>query len=332
MKDVAAMSGVSESTVSHVINNTKFVSSEVRERVVAAMRQLNFHGNAHARRLARGYSDFLGLIVSDIENPFLAGLIKAFDAAAHQLGFDVLLSLTNYEADRTGKAFRTMIENRTPGVAVMTSRVDPAMAESLKANDIASVFLDSGGIGPLRSNIKLDYGSGSHEAVNFLYNLGHRDFAFVAGPQNRASHQAYLAAVQRALGDLDLKPKVIMGENDVASGERAVQRLLTERPLPSALICSNDLTALGGIRALQRAGIRVPQDMSVVGADDIPFASLSQPSLSTVRIPSQGLGDAACRILQRMIQGKEKAFEESLPTSLVVRESTGTARQSRSAP
>lgn len=330
MKDVAARSGVSESTVSHVINNTKYVSPEVRERVLAAMRELNFHGNAHARRLARGYSDFLGLIVSDIENPFLPGLIKAFDSSAHKLGLDVLLSFTNYEADRTQKAFSTMIENRTPGVAVMTSRIDPAMAASLEANDIASVFLDAGSVGPLRSNIRLDYGRGTHEAVNFLYNLGHRDFAFVAGPQNRASHQAYLAAVQTALRDLELVPKVIDGDNDVHSGERAVQRLLTERPLPTALICSNDLTAIGAIRALLRSGIRVPQDISVVGADDIPFASLAQPSLTTVQIPSQSLGAAACSILQRMIHEKSEGFEELYPTTLVVRESTGTARLSRS--
>ena len=291
------------------------------------MRALNFHGNAHARRLARGHSDFFGLIVSDIENPFLPGLIKAFDQAAYSIGYDVLLSVTNYEATRTEKSFRKMVENKTPGVAVMTSRIDPAMAAVLEANGVASVFLDGGSVGTLRSNIRLDYGKGTHEAVNFLYNLGHRDFTFIAGPQNRASHQAYLEAIRAALELLELKPRIIDGENDVASGERAVQRLMTERPLPTAIICSNDLTAIGAIRALYRSGIRVPQDVSVVGADDIPFAALCHPPLTTVQIPREALGRVACDILQRMLKEKCSGFEETLDTSLIVRESTSTVRR-----
>ncbi len=328
MKDVAKRCGVAESTVSHVINNTKFVSPEVRERVLAAMRELNFHGNAHARRLARGHSDFFGLIVSDIENPFLPGLVKAFDEAAHAIGYDVLLSITNYDAERTDKSFRKMIENQTPGVAVMTSRVDPSMGDVLEASGVASVFLDGGITGPRRSNIRLDYAKGTHEAVNFLYNLGHREFAFVAGPQNRASHQAYLEAIRTALGELELTPRLLEGENDVAGGERAVQRLLTNRPLPTAIVCSNDLTAIGAIRALLRSGVRVPQDVSVVGADDIPFASLCHPPLTTVQIPREKLGATACHLLHRMIAEEQGGVEEVMPTMLVVRESTTTARHS----
>ncbi len=328
MKDVAARSDVSESTVSHVLNNTKFVSPEVRERVLAAMRELNFHGNAHARRLARGHSDFLGLIISDIENPFLPGLIKAFDLAAFESGFDVLLSTTNYDATRTGRSFRKMIENKTPGVAVMTSRIDPALGETLEANGIASVFLDCGSTGPLRSNIRLDYAKGTHEAVNFLHNLGHRQFAFVAGPQNRPSHASYRDALIDSLCLLELTPRLLDGDNDMASGERAVQRLMTERPLPTAIICSNDLTAIGAIKALLKAGIRVPQDISVVGADDIPFAAMCHPPLTTVQIPRERLGVLACDILQRMLKDKVPGTESVLDTTLIVRESTGPVRPS----
>src|SRR5512143_1858937 len=116
MKDVAERCGVAESTVSHVLNNTRYVSPELRERILAAMRELNYHGNAHARRLARGSSDFLGLIISDIENPFFPGVIKAFESAALGFGFEVLLATTNYEPARTEKAFRRMVENKAPGV------------------------------------------------------------------------------------------------------------------------------------------------------------------------------------------------------------------------
>ena len=328
MKDVAARSGVSESTVSHVLNSTKYVSPEVRERVLAAMAELNFHGNAHARRLARGHSDFFGLIVSDIENPFLPGVIKAFDQAAYAMGYDVLLSTTNYEAERTERSFRKMIQNKTPGVAVMTSRIEASLGEMLEANGVASVFLDGGTTSALRSNIRLDYAKGTHEAVNFLHNLGHREFAFIAGPATRASHEAYREAIRAALEMLGLRARIVDGENDVESGERAVQRLLTERPLPTAIVCSNDLTAIGAIRALFRSGIRVPQDVSVVGADDIPFAALCHPPLTTVQIPRERLGALACEILQRMLRDKTPGYEEVLRTSLMVRDSTGPARGS----
>ena len=328
MKDVAGRSGVSESTVSHVLNSTKYVSPEVRERVLAAMAELNFHGNAHARRLARGHSDFFGLIVSDIENPFLPGVIKAFDQAAYAMGYDVLLSTTNYEAERTERSFRKMIQNKTPGVAVMTSRIEASLGEMLEANGVASVFLDGGTTSALRSNIRLDYAKGTHEAVNFLHNLGHREFAFIAGPATRASHEAYREAIRAALEMLGLRARIVDGENDVESGERAVQRLLAERPLPTAIVCSNDLTAIGAIRALFRSGIRVPQDVSVVGADDIPFAALCHPPLTTVQIPRERLGTLACEILQRMLREKTPGYEEVLGTSLMVRDSTGPARGS----
>lgn len=325
MKDVAERCGVAESTVSHVVNNTRFVSPEIRERVLAAMRELNYHGNAHARRLARGSSDFLGLIISDIENPFFPGLIKAFESTALQHGFDVLLATTNYDPARTESAFRKMVQNKAPGVAVLSSRVDQAMAAELEANGVASVFLDAGSVGPKRSNLRLNYTKGAVEAINYLYNLGHREFALIAGPQNRPSHVAYREAVSSALEQENLRPQVLEGENNVEGGARAVQRLLTSRQFPTAILCSNDLTAIGALQALFRAGIRVPEDVSVIGADDIPFASLTHPPLTTVRIPREKLGELACNVLHQMLTGQKEAGEWLLDTELVIRESTATA-------
>lgn len=325
MKDVADRAGVAESTVSHVINNTRFVSPATRERIVRAMSELNFHGNAHARRLARGHSDFLGLIISDIENPFFPGLIKAFELVALASGFDVLLCTTNYEPARAEAAFRKMIENKVPGVAVMTSRVDPSLAGVLEENRVMSVFLDSERISEGRSNVRINYAQGADEAVNYLYNLGHRDFAFIAGPGNRSSHAAYKAAIVRALAQLDLQPRIIDGDNNVASGEHAIQRLLTGRKLPAAIMASNDLTAIGALRALYRAGLRVPGDVSVVGADDIPFSALTHPPLTTVRIANERLGQLACQTLLGMLREGQAAAELVLATELVIRDSTGLA-------
>lgn len=301
MRDVAQRCGVAESTVSHDINGTKFVSPETRETVLRVLQEMNYHRDSHARRLARGHSDFLGLIISDIENPFYPGLIKAFESAALEKGFEVLLCTTNYDPVRTDNAFRKMIENKSPGVAVMTSRVEPQMAKLLADQEVASVFLDSDGPGPRKRNLRLNYAKGANEAIHYLHHLGHREFALVAGPQNRASHAAYRKTVELALREFGLEPRIIEGNNDIASGERAVQRLLTEKNFPTGLLSNNDLTAMGAMRALSKCGLRVPADVSVVGADDIPFCALTHPPLTTVRIPRERLGLLAFEVLQSML-------------------------------
>lgn len=323
MKEVAERAGVAESTVSHVINGTRFVTPETRQRVLAAMSALNFHKNAHARRLARGWSDFLGLVISDIENPFYPGLIKAFEATALERGYEVLLSTTSYDPARTERAFRKMIENRSPGVAVMSAGVDPQLARMLENEGVASVFLDSADTSPLRSSLHINYAQGAAQAVNYLFNLGHRRWAMIAGPQARRSHVAFRQAVESALAGLGQEMRVIEGENDVAGGERALERLVTQSSVPTAVLCSNDLTAVGVMRALSRIGLRVPQDVSVVGADDIPIATLTQPALTTVRIPRARLGQAALEILDRMLRDKPAGgVEMVIDTELVIRGST----------
>ena len=329
MKDVAKRCGVAESTVSRVLSGNKFVAPETRAIVEQAMRELNFHRDSHASRLARGRSDFLGLVISNIENPFYPGLIKSFETAALDEGFEVLLATTNYDPERTESVFRRMIENKSPGVAVMTSRVDSSLAVRLAECGVASVFLDSNGPGRRKSNIRIDYAKGAGEAVRYLHTLGHRRFALIAGPQNRASHAAYRQAVEGELKKLNLKLHVAEGNNDAESGAALAARLLTLAAPPTAVLCSNDLTALGAMRAFMKCGWQVPRDVSVVGADDIPFAVLSQPNLTTVRIPRERLGSLAFEILQTMLSSSRAAgIESELPTDLVIRESTGPAKPS----
>lgn len=327
MKDVARRCGVAESTVSRVLSGTKYVEPATRARVEQAVREMNFHRDSHARRLARGRSDFLGLVISNIENPFYPGLIKSFETAALAQGYEVLLCSTNYDPARTEHVFRRMIENKSPGVAVMTSGVDPAMAQHLAEHGIASVFLDSDGPGLRKGNIRLDYAKGAGEAVRYLHNLSHRRFALIAGPQQRASHSSYRAAVELELKKLGLKLHVVEGNNDAESGAEAAARLLTLSEPPTAVLCSNDLTALGAMRSFAKCGLAVPKDISVVGADDVPLAALSQPPLTTVRIPREQLGKLALDILHAMLgSARRTGTEFLLATDLVIRESTGPAR------
>lgn len=322
MKDVAKRCGVAESTVSRVISGRKFVAAGTREAVEQAMRELNFHRDAHASRLARGRSDFLGLVISDVSNPFYAEMIKAFESAALAQGFEVLLATTHYDARRTEGIFRRLIQNKSPGVAVMTSRVDAAFGQQLARCGVHSVFLDSAAAGPWRSNIRLDYQRGAGEAVRYLHRLGHRRFALVAGPQARASHVAYREAVQSELKSLRCPVTVLEGDNTPEGGATAAAAMMTRAQMPTAVLCSNDLTAFGLTGALVRAGLRVPQDVSVVGADDIPFARLFHPPLTTVRMPQASLGAMAFEVLSEMITQRVKTGKNlELATELVVRES-----------
>lgn len=330
MKDVAKSCGVAESTVSRVLNGTKFVAPATRAIIERALKEMNFHRDSHARRLARGRSDFVGLVISDIENPFYPGLIKSFETAALAHGYEVLLCTTNYDPSRTEHVFRRMIENKSPGVAVMTSQVDDPMTQRLAEHGIASVFLDSDGPGPRKSNIRLDLAQGAGEAVRYLHTLGHRRFAFIAGPQDRPSHSAYRRAVEGELKKLGLKPHIIVGNNDATTGADAAARLLTLAERPTAVLCSNDLTALGAVRAFLRCGLNVPGDVSVVGADDIPMAALSYPPLTTVRIPREKLGTLAMDILHTMLGSPRRAGVESrMATDLIIRESTGPIQTPR---
>lgn len=327
MKDVAERAGVSVTTVSHVINRTRPVATETRRRVLHVIKELNFYKNAHALRLARGKSDFFGLIVSDISNPFFPELIKSFEASALDQGFDLLLCNTDYDPRRTEAAVRKMIENKVRGVAVMTSEMSTALAEELAAHQVAVVFLDVGPVKSLMSNIRVDYSKGIFEAIRHLHDLGHRDFAFIAGPQSLRSAVTRRDAFIEALKECGLPShQTVEGNHKVEGGMAAARTLLGGPMLPSAILCSNDLTAIGALSALRGAGVRVPGDVSVVGFDDIYFARLAYPALTTVSLPRDCLGKLAFEALQKMLRSKgRRGVEYVLETHLVVRESTAPA-------
>lgn len=331
MKDVAAAAGVSITTVSHIINGTRVVAAETRERVLRVMQELNYHKNAYGRRLARGRSDSYGLIISDIENPFFPELIRSFESAALEKGCDVLLCTTAYDPERARKAVGRMLENRMQGVAIMTSQLEEELIEDLADNDVPVVRLDapSAARGRGRSNIHVDYSTGAEEAAAHLRDLGHCGIAFITGPQSRISAVTYRKAFLDALERLKLPAaRILEGNNNMDGGVTGVQALLREPEMPTAILCGNDLAALGVMRALAEAGLRVPQDVSVIGADDIAFAQYSMPALTTIRVPRDKLGGIAFEALDRMIRTKRRSGAQySLETHLVIRQSTAPARK-----
>jgi len=323
------MAGVSITTVSHIVNETRAVAPHTREKVLRAMRELKFHRNAYGRRLARGHSDSYGLIISDVENPFFPELIKSFEDFVTERGCDILLCATNYDPERARKTVARMIENKVLGVAVMTAQIGVELIAEMTDADIPVFRVDAAEPpGRCLSNVHVDYSVGATEAVTHLKALGHRDIAYIAGPRTRTSAVMCHQAFSDALRSLRLpRPRTVEVNNDMDGGAAAARTLLDGPELPTAIICCNDLAALGAMRALHEAGVSVPNDVSILGVDDIAFARYATPALTTVRVPRDRLGRLAFEGLERMVRSKRRTGSQySLETALVIRQSTGEAR------
>jgi DNA-binding LacI/PurR family transcriptional regulator len=329
IKDVAREAGVSTATVSHVINKTKYVTDETREKVLRAIERCNYYPNAHARTLASGRSKMIGLLVSDISNPFFPELVKSIEAAAFERGYDLVLSNTNYEPERTSHYVRRFIERKVTGVAMMTSELDTALIEELARREVSVVFLDLGQPGLHMSNLRVNYESGIEEAILHLVSLGHREISFISGPAHLRSaarrNESFRNSMRRHLPDT--RALVYGGDFKIEGGRRAAREILEARELPTAVVAANDMMALGAMVEFQSAGLNVPRDVSVVGFDDIAFASLAVPHLTTICLPRVDLGRRAVEALMTTIENPEQpGVEINIPTYLIMRGSTAPAR------
>ncbi|HYY93295.1 MAG TPA: LacI family DNA-binding transcriptional regulator [Pyrinomonadaceae bacterium] len=332
IKDVAREAGVSTATVSHVINKTRFVSEEVRARVLEAVERCGYYPNAHARSLASGRTHILGLVVSDISNPFFPELVKSIEAAAFERGYDLMLSNTNYDPERTSHYVRRFIERKVTGVVIMTSELDAALIGELARREVSVVFLDLGQPGVHMSNLRVNYEAGIEEAMLHLAALGHTEISFVSGPARLRSAQrrneAFRNWMRRHLPDT--RAKVYGGDFKLEGGRRAAREILEARERPTAVMAANDMMALGVLVEFQAAGLEVPRDVSVVGFDDIAFAALAEPHLTTICLPRAELGRRAVEALMTTIEYPDQpGVEINLPTYLVVRNSTAPARAGR---
>ncbi len=331
IRDVARVAGVSTATVSHVINNTRFVSDEVRARVLEAVERCGYYPNAHARSLASGRSRTLGLLISDISNPFFPELVKAIETAAFERDYDVVLSNTNYDPERTSRYVRRMIERKVAGVALMTSELDGELVKELARREVSVVFLDLGEPGVHMSNLRVDYETGIEEAIRHLVSLGHREIAFVSGPAHLRSAARRLEAFRASLGRHlpRAAERIWQGDFKLSGGRAAARGMIESGELPTAVVAANDLMAMGAMAEFRAAGLQLPQEVSVVGFDDIAFAALAEPPLTTVRLPLAELGRRAVEALVETINHPEQLGTEiHVPTQLVERGSTALCRLS----
>jgi LacI family transcriptional regulator len=333
MRDVAAKAGVSMATVSHVLNKTRHVAPETAERILEAIRELGYYQNIHAQRLAQGRSNLVGLVLSEIANPFFSDVIKGFETAALASGFEMLLCNTEYDPGKAQAAVRKLIAYNVPGVAVMTSTLDGTFFKDVVSRDVALILHNQRGVAPWTSNIRVDYSQGICQAIDHLIALGHKRFAIISGPLNIPSAIIVRDAFVEALEQRKLSPVHLVESNyKVDGGASAVRSLIVEAASPTALLCGNDLIAIGAISALEEFGIDVPAHISVVGCDDIFFARLSRPPLTTIHVPCEGLGKLAVEAVEKLLRSKRHQGKEyDVQTHLVVRRSTGPAGDARAA-
>ena len=329
LEEVARRAKVSTATVSRVINNASVVKTSTRSRVMKAIEELRYHPNLHARNLAGGKSTTFGVIVSNLENPFFFDIYKTIEADAHASGFEVVMANTDYRAEQLVKSIRLMIGRRVAGLAAIVSEMDPELIEELTQSRIPVVFYDVGSPSKNITNIRVNYSRGIEKVIGYLHSLGHRRLGFVGhhamlGPINERM-RAVIDAVAR---NPQLEVRTAADADTLEGGRQATRTLLSSGFDPTAIICVNDITAVGALMALRERGVRVPQDVSVTGFDNVKLSEFCYPALTTVHIPRERIGHIICeRLISLNDRPEDPGPEIVIDPEFVVRDSTAPAKK-----
>ena len=326
LEQVARRAKVSTATVSRVLNDASLVKTSTRARVMKAIEELKYHPNLHARNLAGGKSKTIGVIVSNLENPFFFDIYKTIEADAHAHGYEVVMANTDYRSEQLVMSVRLMIGRRVTGLAAIVSEMDPELIEELNDSHTPVVFYDVGTTRQNITNIRVDYRRGIEKIVDYLHSLGHRKIGFVGhhailGPINER-----LKAVMDAVGRIpSMEVRAVADADTLEGGRLATRALLTSGFEPTAIICVNDITAVGALRELRERGLRVPQDVSVTGFDNVKLSEFCYPALTTVHIPRERVGHVISGYLIPKPGAAEYAGEIVIDPEFVLRDSTGPA-------
>jgi DNA-binding LacI/PurR family transcriptional regulator len=334
--DVAREAGVSQTTVSFVLNRVAeaSISDETRQRVVAAAERLGYVPDAAAQALVRGRTQIIGVVVTTLKDPFIGALVNTIESAARDEGYVVILASSDDVPEREVAAARMLQSRRVDGVIIASSRAGALYKGQLERMRVPLVVINSL-VDPserLVYSVGVDNRHGGQAATAHLIDRGHRRIAYVASPPDRNDNKERLAGYRQALADAGIaySPSlVVRGTGDTDGGQQALPVLLSMEEPPSAVFCYNDLTAIGLIDAARRAGLAVPGEMAVVGFDDIPFAQLCDPPLTTIEQPIAEMGRKAIdRVLALLSDDGEGAAPDrnaAIHGKLVVRASSGEA-------
>ena len=329
IREIARRAKVSTATVSRAINRVPSVDPQLSKRVWKIVEELGYFPNTQARALVSGRSRIFGLIVSEITNPFFPEIVQTFENLAVENNYEILLTSTVHDPKRMELSVRRMIERRVDGVAILTFGMEESLLEHLRFRKVPLVFVDVGPDAPHIANIRIDYQNGIRQAVQHLAALRHTRIAFIAGPRQLKSAMARREAFIQSMSEIGLSSDLIVeGTHTLEGGMRALNELIAVRPRPTAILCSNDMTAIGVMRETYDLDIRIPADLSLIGFDDIRLAQFMTPPLTTVQMSQTELAKLAFQALLREMEEPsetQRAKEYKLNTSLILRRSTGLA-------
>ncbi|RJO74983.1 LacI family transcriptional regulator [Nocardia panacis] len=328
MDDVAARAGVSRALVSLVMRDSPKVSEHRRQAVLAAAAALGYQPDFLARSLASRTSPLVGVLVSDLRNTYFADLVEGMDSAAQKAGLELILNTGRRKGAREIAALDRLLSFR-PGGIILLSPVLPQGRIREAAEQCPTVLVSRVSTAPEVDTVNDDGETGAALAVDHLVALGHRRIVHLDGGgafTSAARRKGYRAAMARH----GLEPMVLGSEHTDAAGMSAVRRLLnlfSHGDFPTALVCGNDFNAVGAMSGLQEAGLRVPEDVSVVGYDNTSLAALRHIALTTIDQPRNQMGRLAVEALtERMREGRTAAVRHRLRPSLVVRSTTAPPR------
>lgn len=307
MREVAQQAGVSDATVSHVINNTRFVMPETRDRVLAAMSSLNYRPNALARSLRQGKTNTIGLILPDSANPFFAEISRSIEDEAFRLGYSVILCNTERDLKREHFYVDVLSKKQVDGMIFIAAGDQVDSLNFLLGEGIPVVLIDRDLPSREVDAVLSDNQKGGYLATRHLIDLGHTRIACIAGPSNITPSSERIIGYHMALEESDLpydEELVLCGDYHPESGMQITKEFLAQDPRPTAIFALNDLMALGALRAAAESGCSVPEDLAIVGFDDIELACYTNPPLTTISQPKEETGIQAVNLLAGRISDK----------------------------
>lgn len=332
MRDIAKLAGVSSATVSNVINGSTVVRPETAARVRKVIEETRFVPNGSAATLKYGRSGSYGLIIPDITNPFFPEFIRSFESILVNNNQDMFLATTDLHVSRMQQTIRRMLIRQVDGVALLAAEIETEPIEALIHHRVPLVTMDRRVVGPRLSDVMIDYLSGMREAIRHLQELGHRLIAYIGGSSGPTISDHSKNAFQEAMKDAELTvyPEYVRAGNyRISGGETCMEELFGLSVRPTAIMCANDLTAIGALRVIRRHGLSVPEDFSLIGFDDIDMTDIIQPPLTTVRLSREDLAEAFYTALSDF--GKDSCVvgrQYRVTSALVLRSSTAAPVES----
>ncbi|UXH80203.1 LacI family DNA-binding transcriptional regulator [Roseateles amylovorans] len=335
IKDVAALAGVSFTTVSHVLNNTRPVSADARARVLAAVDEIGYFPSAVARSLRRSETKIVGVLVPNVRNPFFAELVVGVEECCRQAGYSVFLCNSDNDPKHQQAYMRTLLEKRIDGLLLSSAGDTEALAATFRHASVPVVTVDRLVPGARADRVSVNNQLGALEAVRHLLSLGHRRIGCVSGPAEFEVTQERVSGWRTALQDAGIEPRpdwLVESDFSTAGGYEAVKALLRRQPELTAVFTGNDLMAMGALRAAAELGLSVPRQLSVVGFDAIELGSYIYPAITSVGCSIRDLGREAGRALIERIENPQAPFKDlQLTPQLVLRESTAAPSSSEQA-